>query len=418
MSQDLFSAVQITPQTILKNRFVKAAMEENLANNQQLPDEKLFRLYQQWAQGGVGLIITGNVMIDRMAMTGPGGVTLEHDTPLAPFIQWANIAKANNTKVWMQLNHPGRQVFKALGGKSIAPSAISLDLGKHSNLFSIPQAMIEDEIQDVIKRFGQSAYQAQLAGFDGVEIHAAHGYLLAQFLSPLTNQRTDEWGGSLLNRAKLLIEVIKQVRQSCGNDFDVAVKLNSADFQRGGFDIDDAEQVINWLAEYNVNLVELSGGSYEAPAMQGRSADDRTLAREAYFLSFTELLVKRSPIPLMLTGGIQRLPIAQKVIDAGFSICGLATALAYQPDIINRWQTNPEMSVAIKQISWENKTFAALATMAIIKRQLRRMSRGNKPKMNDFPLWSLVLDQIKTKRRTAKYKKYLQAYYLATKNQL
>lgn len=418
MSQDLFSAVQITPQTILKNRFVKAAMEENLASNQQLPDEKLFRLYQQWAQGGVGLIITGNVMIDRMAMTGPGGVALEHDTPLAPFVKWANIAKANNTKVWMQLNHPGRQVFKAMGGKNIAPSAITLNLGKHSNLFSIPQAMIENEIQDVIKRFGQSAYKAKQAGFNGVEIHAAHGYLLAQFLSPLTNQRSDEWGGSLLNRAKLLIEVIKQVRQSCGADFDVAVKLNTADFQRGGFDIDDAEQVINWLAEYNVNLVELSGGSYEAPAMQGRSADDRTLAREAYFLSFTESLVKRSPIPLMLTGGIQRLPIAQKVIDAGFSVCGLATTLAYKPNIINKWQTNPDMSVAIKQVSWENKTFAALATMAIIKRQLRRMSRGNKPKMNDSPLWSLILDQIKTKRRTAKYKKYLQAHYLATKNQL
>jgi len=407
MPQSLFSEFQVSPDTTLKNRFVKAAMEENLANDQQLPDKKLFNLYQQWADGGVGLIITGNVMIDKWAMTGPGGVALEQTTPLAPFKKWAEIAKSNNTKVWMQLNHPGRQVFKAMGGKNLAPSAIAINLGKHSNMFSIPQAMIEEEIQDIIHRFGQSALQAKQAGFDGVEIHAAHGYLLAQFLSPLTNQRSDQWGGSLTNRARLLIEVIKQVRAICGADFDVAVKLNSADFQRGGFDIADAEQVINWLAEHNVNLVELSGGSYEAPAMQGQSADDRTLAREAYFLDFTEKLVQRSPIPLMLTGGIQRYAVAQKVVDAGFSLCGLATALAYRPDMINMWFKTPEFRLRIPVITWSNKTLAALATMAIIKRQLSRMSLGYTPKLTDSPFLSLLIDQIKKRRRTKRYRRQL-----------
>ena len=407
MPQSLFSEFQVSPNTKIKNRFVKAAMEENLANAQQLPDEKLFKLYQQWADGGVGLIITGNVMIDKWAMTGPGGVALEQTTPLAPFKKWAKIAKSNNTKVWMQLNHPGRQVFKAMGGKNLAPSAIAINLGKHSNMFSIPQAMIEEEIQEIIHRFGQSALQAKQAGFDGVEIHAAHGYLLAQFLSPLTNQRNDQWGGSLANRSRLLIAVIKQVRKTCGDDFDVAVKLNSADFQRGGFDIDDAEQVINWLAEHNVNLVELSGGSYEAPAMQGRSADERTLAREAYFLSFTEKLVQRSPIPLMLTGGIQKFGIAQKVINTGFSLCGLATTLAYKPDIINVWYKTPEFRLNIPAINWSNKTLAALATMAIIKRQLRRMSQGQKPKLTDSPFLSLLIEQIKNRRRTKVYRRQL-----------
>ena len=407
MPQSLFSEFRISPSSTIKNRFVKAAMEENLANDQQLPDKKLFKLYQQWADGGVGLIITGNVMIDRWAMTGPGGVALEQGTSLAPFKKWAEIAKSNNTKVWMQLNHPGRQVFKAMRGKNLAPSAVALNLGKHSDLFSIPKAMIDEEIEDIIYRFGQSALKAKQAGFDGVEIHAAHGYLLAQFLSPLTNHRNDQWGGSLANRARLLLEVIKQVRAICGADFDVAVKLNSADFQRGGFDIHDAEQVINWLAEHDVNLVELSGGSYEAPAMQGQSADDRTLAREAYFLDFTEKLVQRSPIPLMLTGGIQRYAVAQKVIDAGFSLCGLATALAYQPDMINLWYKKPEFRLNIPVISWSNKTLAALATMAIIKRQLRRMSQGDTPQLTDSPFLSLFIDQIKNRRRTKVYRRQL-----------
>jgi 2,4-dienoyl-CoA reductase-like NADH-dependent reductase (Old Yellow Enzyme family) len=302
MVDNLFTPYSLPNGGIIPNRLVKAAMEENLANIQQQPDAALFALYGAWAKGGVGLIITGNVMIDRFAMTGPGGVALGASSDLAPFKQWASIAKQKQARVWMQLNHPGRQVFKAMGGKNLAPSAIALDLGKHSSMFSKPQAMTSANINDVITRFVTTAELAQQAGFDGVQIHAAHGYLLAQFLSPLTNQRNDEWGGSLENRSRLLIEVIKQVRLKCGAAFDIAVKLNSADFQRGGFDIDDAEKVINMLAQYQVDMVELSGGSYEAPAMQGRSADERTLAREAYFLALTEQLVTRSPVPLMLTG--------------------------------------------------------------------------------------------------------------------
>jgi 2,4-dienoyl-CoA reductase-like NADH-dependent reductase (Old Yellow Enzyme family) len=300
MANTIFTPYTLSNGAIIPNRLVKAAMEENLANTLQQPDDALFNLYEAWAKGGVGLMITGNVMIDPLAMTGPGGVVLDPNSALEPFIQWAKIAKQNNARIWMQINHPGRQVFKAMGGKNLAPSAIALDLGKHSSMFSQPKAMTTSDIEEVIQRFVTTAQLAQRAGFDGVQIHAAHGYLLAQFLSPLTNQRNDQWGGKLENRAKLLLEVVKQVRLKCGADFDVAVKLNSADFQRGGFDVDDAETVINMLAQYHVEMVELSGGSYEAPAMQGRSADERTLAREAYFLSLTAQLVQRSPIPLML----------------------------------------------------------------------------------------------------------------------
>ena len=405
MSHHIFSPLQLSDKTKLKNRFVKAAMEENLADSDQLPDAKLFTLYEKWAKSGVALLITGNVMIDKLAMTGPGGVVLEKNTPIEPFKTWSSIAKKNNTKIWMQLNHPGRQVYKAMGGKNIAPSAIALNLGKHSSLFAQPQEMSEADIQDIITRFSESAFKAKQAGFDGVEIHAAHGYLLSQFLSPKTNQRQDNWGGSLTNRARLLIEVVKHTRISCGDDFDLAVKLNSADFQQGGFDIGDAEQVILLLAKHNVNIVELSGGSYEAPAMQGRTADERTLAREAYFLAFTKSLVKKSPIPLMLTGGIYRTEVAQQVINAGFSLCGLATTFAYQPNIINIWHTLPSYQINIKRVNWKNKTLASLATMALTKRQLRRLSEGKSPAFNDSALWSLISDQVKSKKRTQLYRK-------------
>ncbi len=407
MANSLFSSYTLPNGSIIPNRIAKAAMEENLANAKQQPDSALFALYDAWAKGGVGLMITGNVMVDRYAMTGPGGVALEVDSDLAPFTQWASIAKQNNARVWMQLNHPGRQVFKAMGGKNLAPSAIALDLGKHSSMFSQPQAMTHEQINDVISRFVTTASLAQKAGFDGVQIHAAHGYLIAQFLSPLTNKRTDEWGGSLEHRATLLLEVVKQVRQRCGDKFDVAVKLNSADFQRGGFDIDDAEKVIAMLAKHQVDMVELSGGSYEAPAMQGRSADERTLAREAYFLSLTSQLVAKSPIPLMLTGGIRRKAVAEQVLDAGFAICGIASALAFYPSLVNIWQTQPDFTPELPRVDWQSKPLAGLATMVIIKRQLRRMSQGQVPQTDDSPVWSLLVDQFKTKQRTKRYRKML-----------
>lgn len=172
-------------------------MEENLANADQQPDEALFNLYSQWALGGVGLIITGNVMIDHLAMTGPGGVALEEGADLAPFKALAQKAQQNDCKIVMQINHPGRQVFKKMGGKILSPSDVALNMGKHSNLFAPPTPMTEQDIQEVKQRFVTTATLAQQAGYDGVQIHAAHGYLLAQFLSPLTNKRDDQCGGQM-----------------------------------------------------------------------------------------------------------------------------------------------------------------------------------------------------------------------------
>jgi len=407
MSASVFDAFTLPSGHTLKNRLVKAAMEENMAAPGQLPGDDLFNLYDQWAAGETGLLITGNVMVDRLAMTGPGGVALERDTPLAPFTEWAAVAHGKGASIWMQINHPGRQVFRRMGGRNLAPSAVGLDLGKHSSLFDVPKAMSEEEIEDVIQRFADTAVQAQNAGFDGVEIHAAHGYLLAQFLSPLSNKRSDRWGGSLENRARLLREVVTRIRAAVKPGFAVAVKLNSADFQRGGFELSDAREVLASLEGLGVDLVELSGGSYESPAMQGRTADGRTLAREAYFLEFAQALTDASTIPLMVTGGVRRLSVAQEVLNSGVALVGMATALAQTPDLPRQWSTDAEASGEILQARWKDKTLSGLANMAMVRRQLRRMGDGLPPARRLSAILSVVLDQYRLAKLTRSYRKAL-----------
>ena len=390
------------------NRIAKAAMEENLADRDQAPSRELFRLYQAWAEGGAGLLLTGNVMIDRRAMTGPGGVVLEDERHLERFRQWAEIARSGGAQVWVQLNHPGRQTFANMGQQALAPSAVALEMGSFSKLFSEPKPMTEDDIEEVIQRFAKSAALAEKAGFTGVQIHAAHGYLLSQFLSPLTNRRTDRWGGSLENRARLLLSVIEAIRQAVSPQFCVAVKLNSADFQRGGFDTDDARQVIEWLNEQPIDLLELSGGSYEAPAMQGEARDGRTLAREAFFLEMATELASVARMPVMVTGGIRRLPVVEQVLDSGIAMAGIATALAIEPSLVKHWREGRNSEPQLPPIRWKRKPLAALANMAVVRFQMARLSRGRQPKPEVSALWALIRDRLYLSRRTRQYRQAME----------
>jgi len=407
MTSPVFSSFVLPCGITLPNRLAKAAMEENMADAGQIPGAVLLRLYKRWAAGGTGLLITGNVMVDGRAMTGPGGVVLDKHSDIAPFEAWARVAKQNNTRVVMQLNHPGRQVYAAMGGDVLSPSDVALDLGKHSHLFSKPRAMTLQDIEQLIQRFADSAVKAEQAGFDGVQIHAAHGYLISQFLSPLTNQRKDEYGGSIENRMRLLIEVIKAIREQVSATFIVAVKINSADFQRGGFDADDAKVVVLAMNELAVDLVELSGGSYESPAMQGNTADGRTLQREAYFLDFAKEIAQAATMPIMTTGGVRRLAVAEEVLAQGIDIVGMGTALALNPALPNDWKKDATLSAHDPMVRWKDKTLSALATMAVVKRQLQRMGNGKPPKSNVSPLFSLVSDRIRIKKLTTRYKRYL-----------
>lgn len=402
-----FQPLQLPNGTQIPNRIAKAAMEENLAALDQGPSAELLRLYQAWAEGGAGLLLTGNVMIDRRAMTGPGGVVLEDDRLLQRFRDWARIGRAQGAQFWMQLNHPGRQMQANLGQPTVAPSAVALELGSFSKMFPLPRPLSDEEIGELIQRFARSAALAEQAGFTGVQIHAAHGYLLSQFLSPLSNQRTDSWGGPIENRARLLLEVVKAVRAQVAPGFCVAVKLNSADFQRGGFDASDAKRVVELLNELDVDLVELSGGSYEAPAMQGDARDGRTLAREAYFLEFAREIAQVARMPVMVTGGIRRLPVVQQVLDSGLAMAGIATALAIDPALPRQWQAGQDSTAELPPIRWKRKALASLAYMAAVKYQLRRLSQGQRPNPGVSPLRALLAEQLKTARRTRQYKRLM-----------
>ena len=399
-----FEALQLPNGQIIANRIAKAAMEENMADINQAPSRELKQLYKAWADGEPGLLLTGNVMIDRHAMTGPGGVALENEEHLDSFREWADVARNKGVHFWMQLSHPGRQTMANLGQQALAPSAIALDLGSFSKMFATPKAMTEDDIQDVIRRFATSARLAEKAGFTGVQIHGAHGYLLSQFLSHLSNHRSDRWGGSLENRARLLLEVIHAVRAAVSPSFCVAVKLNSADFQRGGFDETDARAVVEMLNPLPIDLLELSGGSYEAPAMQGEARDGRTLAREAYFLEFAAEMASVATMPVMVTGGIRRLPIVKQVLDSGIAMAGIATALTLEPQLIKHWREGRDLNPQLKPIDWKRKPLASLATLAVVRGQMRRLSRGRLPNPKVIPWLALACDQWFIARRTRQYR--------------
>jgi 2,4-dienoyl-CoA reductase-like NADH-dependent reductase (Old Yellow Enzyme family) len=404
-----FASLTLPNGAVIPNRIAKAAMEENMADKDHAPSVHLIRLYRAWAEGGAGLLITGNVMVDRRAMTGPGGVVLESALHAERFEAWAATARAHGSHIWMQLNHPGRQMPAALGQPTIAPSAVPLDLGNFSRQFAAPRAMTEDDIAEVRQRFVDAALLAEQFGYNGVQIHAAHGYLISQFLSPRTNRRNDRWGGAIGNRARLLLEIVRAVRAAVGGGFAVAVKLNSADFQRGGFSTDDARSVVEMLNPLGVDLIELSGGSYEAPAMQGQARDGRTLAREAYFLEFARELRAAARVPIMVTGGIRRLAVVEQVLGSGIDMAGIGTALALDPALPKAWRTDAARAPLLRPVAWQNKVLASLTYMAMVKHQLRRLSRGRPANPNVAPVLALLQQQLDTVIRNFQYRQWVQA---------
>ncbi|OKJ54232.1 NADH:flavin oxidoreductase/NADH oxidase family protein [Streptomyces sp. CB02115] len=409
MTSELFSPLHLRSGHVLKNRIAKAAMEENMAGYGQLSDRRLLSLHRRWAAGGAGPLITGNVMVHAEALTGPGGVVLDEIAPLRPFTEWAEAGRSGGGAVWMQINHPGRQVASGMPGVVWGPSGIGVDLGRHSGRFGRPTAMTPARIDATVTRFAVTAHRAEQAGFDGVEVHAAHGYLLSQFLSPLVNKHTDRWGGPLEDRARMLLDVVRAVRAAVSPSFAVAVKLNSAQFQRGGFDADDARRVIGMLQPLGVDLVELSGGSYESPAMTGRSGDARTQAREAYFLDLAKDLVKTSPLPLMLTGGITRRATAERVRDSGVAVVGMGTALAVTPDLPDRWRNHREADRRMAPVTWSDKALASAAGMARVSHQMGRIARGSDARPRIHPAYTLLSEQWKQRGALRRYRAWLAA---------
>ena len=414
---NIFDPLTLPNGMMISNRLCKAAMEENMAEAGQVPGEALINLYTQWAAGGPGLILTGNVMVAPDAMTGPGGVylgkgVLDDPSVRQSFERWAKAGKSGGAKLFMQISHPGRQVYASMGTDVVSASDTKLNMeGPAAKMFTEARALTHEEVLGKIEQFADAADAAKSAGFDGVQIHSAHGYLVAQFLSPLTNLRTDKWGGPLENRAGFLLEIVRAVRARVGGDFGVGVKLNSADFQRGGFDVEDAKQVVTWLNDEAIDFVELSGGNYESAAMAGISEDgraDSTTEREMYFIDFAKDIADAAAMPIMVTGGVtKRETAAAALSDGKVDIIGIARAFGFNAHIPADWKAGKNLHIPLPDIKSKNKTFRVLAGMSLTKENLYRMGTGRSPKNNQSPLWAVIKGQVRQAKQTKRYKKWL-----------
>ena len=337
MSQ-LASPLALPSGATLANRLAKSAMSETLADPEtHAPNERLVRLYERWGRSGAGLLVTGNVIVDPAGLGEPGNVVIVDDRHRARLTRWAEAAQAHGAQLWMQINHTGRQSPKKLTRQPVAPSAVALrGMG---GLFARPRALESREIPAIIARFAVTAAAAKDAGFAGVQLHAAHGYLISQFLSPLSNLRDDAWGGDLARRSRFLLDIVSAVRAAVGPAFPLGVKLNSADFQRGGFTIEDAMTVVRSLEQAGVDLLEVSGGNYESPAMAGsgellKQQRASSRYREAYFLAYARQLRTVTKLPILLTGGMRSRAVMEDALASGAAdVIGLARPMAHTPDL-------------------------------------------------------------------------------------
>ncbi|MDA3627547.1 NADH:flavin oxidoreductase/NADH oxidase family protein [Saccharopolyspora sp. WRP15-2] len=365
----------------IPNRLAKAALSEGLGRRDLSPGDRIKNLYHRWSGSGVGLTITGNVMVDRTALGEPGNVVVQDRRDFQDLTEWAAVAKSGGSKVWVQINHPGRQTPRTLTSRPVAPSAIAVP--GTAGVFAQPRELTSREIEDLIGKFATTAGIVTEAGFDGVQIHGAHGYLISQFLSPLSNQRTDDWGGTPEKRRRFVVEVLRAIRAEVGAETPVAIKLNSADFQRGGFGEDESIEVVHALAAEGVDLLEVSGGTYTSAAMLGvdPSLKESTRRREAYFLSYAERVRSELPdLPLMLTGGFRTVDGMVDALDSGaVDVVGLGRPLTVQPDFPAELLAGRADESIVNPRRSGIRMLDNLTELTYYSVQMRRMAAGKEP---------------------------------------
>ena len=390
---------------VIKNRFLKSAMTEGLASENACANLGHVNLYDKWSKGGSGILVTGNVQVDHRYIERPGNVVIEGEQTneqISALANWAKAGTQQNTHLWMQISHAGRQTPYTINKSSVAPSPKRLSKLLGILKFSEPNELKHSEILDIIDRFVHTAEIAKQTGFTGVQLHSAHGYLLSEFLSPDINQRTDEWGGSIKNRSRLLISIIEGIREKVGNDFPISVKLNSSDFQKGGFSHEESIEVSKILNETSLDLLEISGGTYEGFAaldLQLASPNQSriikparsTIVREAYFLKYAEEMKKHVQIPLAVTGGFRSTKGMNEALESrACDIIGLGRPLCPEPDIVNELLSGEKESATLyeNQVSFGPGIFGLNSPINYIKannkatqvfwcyRQILKMAEG------------------------------------------
>ncbi|UTO18400.1 NADH:flavin oxidoreductase/NADH oxidase family protein [Acinetobacter sp. Z1] len=382
---------------VIPNRLAKAATSETLATYSNNPTEKHIRLYQRWAASRVGMIITGNIMIDRRALGEPGNVVIEDERDFVILQQWATTVTDQGSQLWAQLNHPGKQSPKGLNSRNISASAVPFGAEMRS-LFATPDEATHQEVLEIIQRFGRSALICKKAGFSGVEIHAAHGYLINQFLSPLHNLRNDEWGGTPENRRKFLMEVYAEIRKQVGAYFPIAIKLNSADFQKGGFTEEDSLATIKALSKAGIDLIEISGGTYESGVAKAPQKAS-TIAREAFFIDFAEKVRAQVKTPLMVTGGFRSVEGMNQALGSdAFDVVGIARLMAIDPDAPKYLLAGTNSEQTVQPIKTGIKKIDQLGVMEVLwyTQQLNRIAKGSNPKPKESGLWAFIKSVLRS----------------------
>jgi len=372
---------------VLPNRLVKAAMSEGMADADNRSTQRLETLYRRWATSGAGLLLSGNIQVDRWHLERPGNIVLDDTGGLDQLKALTAAGRSGGAHFWAQLSHTGRQVDSAINPEPLAPSPVEIDIIRGAGFsFAMPREMTEAEIEHAIGQFAWSAGQARAAGFTGVQLHAAHGYLFSQFLSPRSNRRTDRWGGSLENRARLLLDTIAAVRAAVGPDFPIGIKLNASDFQKGGFTNAECLRLVEWLNSSSLDLLELSGGSLEQPKQVGASLKDEgedfrpesTIKREAYFIEFAGAVRAAATMPVMVTGGFRSKAAMEAALQAGeLDLIGVGRPMIADPSTPARL-----LSGEIERTLTPEDGVGLFYLLAWFNLQLERLADGREPDLD------------------------------------
>ena len=387
----LFTPITLPNGTTIKNRFFKSAMSEGMGTRDFQPKKNIATLYKRWAEGGTGLIITGNIMVDPKGTAEPGNIVFDKNSNMEILKNWANQGQQHGAKVMVQLNHPGKQAPKTIAKETVAPSAVPLGNGLNK-LFSTPRALTTSEVEELVQKFVTSAKIAKEAGFSGVQIHAAHGYLISQFLSPHDNRRTDKYGGSLENRMRFLKEIYLGMREELGKDFTIGIKINSTDFKEDGLTEEDSLKTIIELANLGLDFVEISGGTYERPAMMGATSKS---TNQVFFAEYSKKLKQKIEIPVVVTGGIRSINAMNTLLnDNTTDFIGIARPLTIDPNIPNKIKQGTYTIVETTRVSTGvkklDKIFGSLLGIVYYQVLMQNIAKGKEPKATKNAWPSLI----------------------------
>lgn len=387
----LFTPITLPNGTTIKNRFFKSAMSEGMGTRDFQPKKNIATLYKRWAEGGTGLIITGNIMVDPKGTAEPGNIVFDKNSNMEILKEWAKQGQQHGAKVMVQLNHPGKQAPKTVSKQTVAPSAVPLGNGLNK-LFSTPRALTTSEVEELVQKFVTSAKVAKEAGFSGVQIHAAHGYLISQFLSPHDNRRTDKYGGSLENRMRFLKEIYLGMREELGKDFTIGIKINSTDFKEDGLTEEDSLKTIIELANLGLDFVEISGGTYERPAMMGATSRS---TNQVFFAEYSKKLKQKIEIPVVVTGGIRSINAMNTLLnDNTTDFIGIARPLTIDPNIPNKIKQGTYTIVETTRVSTGvkklDRIFGSLLGIVYYQVLMQNIAKGKEPKATKNAWPSLI----------------------------